>query len=422
MNPSSTSKRRDFIQHTLFGSSGLGLSIAATSETHAAPVPQAASSAITEEVDVLVVGGGTAGTIAAIQAGRAGASVLLIERNSQLGGTMTTGGVAFPGLFDAWGKQVIAGIGWELVKECVELDQGPLPNFAKVPQRHWENQVYINQFLYALLAEEKCAAAGVRIAYYEFPQTVTAVDGGWQVQCVGFGTQRRVRCKQIIDCSGGAEVVGLLGLPRLREDERQPGSFLFMLGQAHEPGRNQIHRLYVHGADSTNSRTATEANLTGRKSILEKVRKEGKRLMHLQPETGFRESFRIQGETVVTVQDYTSGRVFDDAIGYAFYPVDLHTKVGVKPQPLKPGTVPTIPLGALVPKGSRNLLVAGRCISSDRLANSGLRVQASCMAMGQAAGVAASLAAKTQRSPLEVPLAEIRDLLRTHGAIIPGDA
>jgi hypothetical protein len=422
MNPSSTSKRRDFIQHTLFGSSGLGLSIAATSETHAAPVPQAASTAITDEVDVLVVGAGTAGTIAAIQAGRAGASVLLIERNSQLGGTMTTGGVAFPGLFDAWGKQVIAGIGWELVKECVELDQGPLPNFAKVPQRHWENQVYINQFLYALLAEEKCAAAGVRIAYYEFPQTVTAVDGAWQVECVGFGTQRRVRCKQIIDCSGGAEVVGLLGLPRLREDERQPGSFLFMLGQAHEPGRNQIHRLYVHGADSTNSRTATEANLTGRKSILEKVRKEGKRLMHLQPETGFRESFRIQGETVVTVQDYTSGRVFDDAIGYAFYPVDLHTKVGVKPQPLKPGTVPTIPLRALVPKGSRNLLVAGRCISSDRLANSGLRVQASCMAMGQAAGVAASLAAKTQRSPLDVPLAEIRDLLRTHGAIIPGDA
>lgn len=422
MNPSSTSKRRDFIQHTLFGSSGLGLSIAATSETHAAPVPQAASTAITDEVDVLVVGGGTAGTIAAIQAGRAGASVLLIERNSQLGGTMTTGGVAFPGLFDAWGKQVIAGIGWELVKESVELDQGPLPNFAKVPQRHWENQVYINQFLYALLAEEKCAAAGVRIAYYEFPQTVTAVDGAWQVECVGFGTQRRVRCKQIIDCSGGAEVVGLLGLPRLREDERQPGSFLFMLGQAHEPGRNQIHRLYVHGADSTNSRTATEANLTGRKSILEKVRKEGKRLMHLQPETGFRESFRIQGETVVTVQDYTSGRVFDDAIGYAFYPVDLHTKVGVKPQPLKPGTVPTIPLRALVPKGSRNLLVAGRCISSDRLANSGLRVQASCMAMGQAAGVAASLAAKTQRSPLDVPLAEIRDLLRTHGAIIPGDA
>lgn len=417
-----TSKRRDFIQHSLLGTTGLGFAIASTTEARAAAVPNAASPAITDEVDVLVVGGGTAGTIAAIQAGRAGSSVLLIERNSQLGGTMTTGGVAFPGLFDAWGKQVIAGIGWELVKESVELDQGAFPDFAKVPQRHWQNQIYTNQFLYALLSEEKCAAAGVKIAYYEFPQTVTQVDAGWQVDCIGFGTQRRVRCKQIIDCTGGAEVVGLLGLPRLREDERQPGSFLFMLGEAHQPGRNQIHRLYVHGADSTNSRTATEANLTGRKSILDKVRKEGKRLMHLQPETGFRESYRIQGETMVTVNDYTSGRVFDDAISYAFYPVDLHTKTGVKPQPLKPGTVPTIPLRALVPKGSRNLLVAGRCVSSDRLANSGLRVQASCMAMGQAAGVAAALAAKGNRPTLDVPLTEIHALLRTHGAIIPGDA
>jgi hypothetical protein len=417
------SNRRQFVHQTAaFGlTAGLLPGIASTTEVTAASVPNTAEPEITDEVDVLVVGGGTAGTIAAIQAGRAGASVLLVERNSQLGGTMTTGGVAFPGLFDAWGKQIIAGIGWELVKESVELDKGKLPDFTTVPQRHWHNQVYINQFLYAILAEEKCAEAGVEIVYYEFPQSVTKTGDGWEVDCVGFGTKRRVRCKQIIDCTGGAEVVGLLGLPRLREEEHQPGSFLFMLGQAHEPGRNQIHRLYVHGADSSNSRTATVANLTGRKSILAKVREEKKRLMHLQPETGFRESYRIQGETLITVNDYSSGRVFDDAVCYAFYPVDLHTKTGVKPQPLKFGTVPTIPLRALIPKGSRNLMVAGRCVSSDRLANSGLRVQASCMGMGQAAGVVATLAAKAGTTPLEVPLKKIHDLLRDHGAIIPGD-
>ncbi len=413
------SNRRAFIQQSLIGTAGLG--IASTFHASAAAVPDAAELEIADEVDVLVVGGGTAGAIAAIQAGRAGASVLLVERGSQLGGTMTTGGVAFPGLFDAWGKQIIAGIGWELVKESVELDGGSLPDFSKVPQRHWQHQVFINQFLHAILAEEKCGQAGVEIAFYEFPQAVTKTADGWQVDCIGFGTRRRVSCKQIIDCTGGAEVVGLLGLPRLREEERQPGSYLYMMGNAHEPGRNQIHRLYVHGADSTNSRTVTAANLTGRKSILEQLRAKKQRLMHMQPETGFRETYRIEGETLITVNDYRSGRKFDDAVCNAFYPVDLHTKNGVKPEPLKLGIVPTIPLRALIPKGSRNLMVAGRCVSSDRLANSGLRVQASCMAMGQAAGAAAALAAKAKTTPLDLPIKEIHDLLRTHGAIIPGD-
>ncbi len=414
--------RRAFIQNTLLGATGLGFAIASTTEVRAAEVANAAAADVTDEVDVLVVGGGTGGVIAAIQAARAGASVLLVERHSQLGGTMTTGGVAFPGLFDAWGKQIIAGIGWELVKESVELDKGTFPDFAKVPQRHWQNQIQINQFLYAILAEEKCEQAGVKIAYYESPQTVTKTDGGWEVACAGFGTRRKVTCKQIIDCTGGAEVVGLAGFPRQREEERQPGSYLFMLGAPNEPGRKQTHQLYVHGADSTNSRTVTEANLTGRKSILAKVRKDSsKQLMHMQPETGFRESYRIEGETVITVNDYRSGRKFDDAVSNAFYPVDLHTKNGVKPEPLKPGTVPTVPLRALIPKGSRNIMVAGRCVSSDRLANSGLRVQASCMGMAQAAGATAALAAKAGTTPLEVPLKEIHDLLRSHGAIIPGD-
>ena len=102
--------------------------------------------------------------------------------------------------------------------------------------------------------------------------------------------------------------------------------------------------------------------------------------------------------------------------------MDLHTKSGVRPKPLKRGIVPSIPLGALIPKGSRNLIVAGRCLSSDRLANSGLRVQASCMGMGQAAAAAATLAVQENTTPLEVPLPKIHGLLKKHGAIIPGKA
>lgn len=384
---------------------------------------------ITSEIDVLVVGGGTAGTIAAIQAGRAGAKTLLIERGSQLGGTTTTGGVSFPGIFHAWGKQIISGIGWEMVMDTVLLDGGTLPDFSveinNSTVRHWRHQVHVNQFIYALLAEEKCEEAGVEIAYYEFPESITKTTEGWQVDCLGFGTKRSVLCRQIIDCTGGAEVTGMLNLPRLREEETQPGSILFKLdnanipGRANGPGPGLLDAIYVHGAISANSRSVTAANLTGRKAILEKVRKEKKRLMHMQPETAFRESYRIEGETIVTVEDYTSGRVFDDAICYAFYPVDLHTKEGVKPEPLKKGIVPTIPLSALVPKGSSNILVAGRCVSSDRLANSGLRVQAPCMAMGQAAGVTAALAVRNKTTPLEVPLNDIKELLVRNGAIVP---
>ena len=415
-------RRREFIQKSLLGTASAGLVVASTSDVTAETSQQSTEPEIINQVDVLVVGSGSAGTTAAIQAGRAGVKTLLMERSFQLGGTTTTGGVAYPGLFDAWGKQVIAGIGWELVKESVELDGGKFPDFSKVPRAHHHNQIHLNQFIFSLLAEEKCREAEVEIAYYEFPTAITKTKEGWQVDCMGFGTKRRVLCKQIVDCTGGAEVVGMLGFERLREEERQPGSYLFQLGGPHNPADKQLHRLYVHGADSTNSRTATLANLTGRKSILAKVRKEKKRLMHLQPETGFRESYRILGETLITVQDYTSGRHFDDAISYAFYPVDLHTRTGVKPKPLKRGIVPTVPLSALIPKGSQNIIVAGRCVSSDRLANSGLRVQAACMGMGQAAGATAALAAQSSSTPLKVPLSQIYELLQKHNAIIPKKA
>ena len=419
--PSETENpRREFMQKTLLGASAFaGLSVASTSHAKVENPQKSLEPEVTNEVDILVVGSGSAGTTAAIQAGRAGAKTLLMERNSQLGGTTTTGGVAYPGLFDAWGKQVISGIGWELVKESVELDGGKFPDFSKVPRVHHHNQIHINQFLYSILAEEKCQEAGVEIAYYEFPTALTQTENGWQVDCMGFGTKRRVICKQIVDCTGGAEVVGLLGLERLRGEERQPGSYLFKIGDPHNPASSQLKRLYVHGADSTNSRTVTLANLTGRKSILSRVRKGKERLMHLQPETGFRESYRIIGETVITVQDYTSGRHFEDAVSYAFYPVDLHTRTGVKPKPLKRGIVPTVPISSLIPKDSKNIIVAGRCISSDRLANSALRVQAACMGMGQAAGATAALAVRNKTTPSSVPLEKIHGLLREHNAIVP---
>jgi len=124
-------ERRQFLFRTAAGAA-LAAAIDLIPGQEAKPVGSVTETCT--EADVLVVGGGTAGTIAAIQAARAGARTVLVERSGQLGGTMTTGGVSFPGLFHAWGKQIIAGIGWELVSESVALDGGKLPDFATPPR------------------------------------------------------------------------------------------------------------------------------------------------------------------------------------------------------------------------------------------------------------------------------------------------
>jgi hypothetical protein len=135
--------------------------------------------------------------------------------------------------------------------------------------------------------------------------------------------------------------------------------------------------------------------------------------------TAVRETYRIVGEQTVTYDDYMSGRVFDDAVGYTFYFIDVHTETGAEGEFLPDGVVPTLPLSAMIPKGSAGILAAGRSISSDRKANSALRVEASCMAMGQACGAAASLATKRGIASRDVPLPDVRALLAEHNAILP---
>lgn len=411
------------------------------------------------ETDILVVGGGTAGVIAAIQAGRAGKKTILVENGSMLGGTTTTGGVSFPGIFHAWGKQVIGGIGWELVKDTVALNDDMLPNFS-IPhgRQHWKHQVDINGSLYAILAEEKCVEAGVQLRYYESPMEASFRNNKWTVVTYGKGVKTEIVCSQVIDCTGNAALASIAKFDLLREAEIQPGTLMFVLGgydyksldhkmiderykaavakgdlkkgefnniinMLRKAGNNAQH---IEGADSSTSETHTVTNINGRTSLIRTVRflrtlpgLEKLKILDMQNETAVRETYRIDGLYKVTHEDYTSGKIFDDALSYSYYPIDLHDAHGVVPKQLQPGRVPTVPLRALIPKNSRNFLVAGRCVSSDRLANSAMRVQASCMAMGQAAAAAAVVAINQGKSPANVAPADIWKLLQEHGAVVP---
>jgi len=411
------------------------------------------------KTDILVIGGGTAGVVAAIQAAEAGCATTLLESGSQLGGTTTTGGVAFPGLFHAWGKQVIAGIGWELVTDAVQQDDGVLPDFS-IPtgRQHWRHQIRINPYLYTLLAEDRCLQAGIEIRYYETPFNIQFKNGNWEVETIGKGTHTKIVANQIIDCTGNALVASMAGYKVLKENETQPGTLMFRIDGydtnkldynlirskyneaiknselEKEEFRDIVNLLKSHGdnvqhiagADSTTSVSHSITNIKGRSSLLKHLKFlrslpgcEKTRLTSMQPETAVRETYRIDGEYQITHEDYVSGKLFDDAVCYAFYPIDLHDKNGVKPKHLEENTVATVPLRALIPKNSRNFLVAGRCVSSDRLANSALRVQASCMAMGQAAGAAAALACLYQTTPKELSIDKIGQLLKQHGGIVP---
>lgn len=411
------------------------------------------------DTDVLVAGGGTAGVPAAIEAASGGCDVILVEANGQLGGTMTTGGVCFPGLFHADGKQVIAGVGWDLVEECVKMEGGRMPDFS-VPygDNHSQHQILINPGLYAALAEEKCIRSGVHLRYYEMPVKVRRCFGRWYVRLYGKGGFTTVRCKEIIDATGNAVLVGLTGYERVRSETTQPGSLIFHLGgydvdkldfglldSLYDDARRKglinmqdsylpIYNLltaheglavsHVLGADSSTSESHTEANIAGRAGMLKLLRVlktfpglENITVKSVQSETAVRESWRIAGLYEITHEDYISGRVFDDSLVYSYYPIDLHDESGVIPCQMEKGKVATIPLRALIPDGSRHLLVAGRCISSDQKANSAIRVQATCMATGQAAGAAASLAVKSGTTPSDVSIEELRDILEEHGCI-----
>ena len=98
--------------------------------------------------DVLVIGAGTSGGFAAISAGMNGASVLLVEKGSMPGGTLTAGGVNFPGIFHAWGKQIIDGPCYEAIKRTDSLGGAVIPEIVYKPDRHWKMQIKLNIFTY----------------------------------------------------------------------------------------------------------------------------------------------------------------------------------------------------------------------------------------------------------------------------------
>lgn len=178
----------------------------------------------TYEYDIVVIGGGPSGVPAAVQAARLGARTLLVEKNAGLGGTTTAANVAFPGLFHAWGEQVIAGIGWELVCRAVELSGDELPDFRHDERPHWQRQVRVNAPLYGALLLEEVHNSGIDLRLHTMPASARWTGEQWELRLCGKDGLETVTARRLVDCTGDADVIGLAGLERRRNQERQPGT------------------------------------------------------------------------------------------------------------------------------------------------------------------------------------------------------
>ena len=405
--------------------------------------------------DVVVIGGGPAGIGAALAAAKVGANTLLIERDCRIGGTTVQAKVTDMGLFHAWRKQIIAGPVWELVTGAVAEAGGTLPDFSKQEHDKWmESCVKVDPEIYSRLAEEMLRKSGVELMMNVEIVSIDSVDSGWKVGPV-IG-------KQVIDATGNATVAALAGADRVKssDDVRQPGSYFFWLSskglkfdtdeviqefnKAVKSGEllpTDVHvgiawfirkgggsGCYVPLADNSTPEARAETNRRGVEAserVLAFIRRqkglENVEIIDRASEVGVRETYRVVGEKTITEEAYLAGYVHDDALAWSYWMVDQHNagKSSARLVFHEKDRVGTVPLGAMLPKGVKNMLVVGRAVSSDHGANSALRVQASCMAMGQAAGVVAALAASRSCDPRDVSLDLARKRLTDIGHIVP---
>lgn len=189
-----------------------------------------------------------------------------------------------------------------------------------------------------------------------------------------------------------------------------------------------VNMTRVQDLDATNIHDLTKAEFEGRKQVLmvaDFLIKwipgfENSSISSTGAQIGVRESRRIEGEYILSKEDVTAGRKFDDVIAKSGYPIDIHAPSGkgMEIAWIEGDGSFDIPYRSLVPRNVSNLLVAGRCLSASHEALATTRLTPSAMATGQAAGTAASLAVNASCSPSEINIKELQAILVQDGMVL----
>jgi hypothetical protein len=191
-------------------------------------------------------------------------------------------------------------------------------------------------------------------------------------------------------------------------------------------GEVWVNMTRVNGVNGTDPSSLSWGEIEGRKQIHDIQQYlidyvpgfENAYFLKTAPFLGIRETRRITGHYTMTREDIMGCRLFEDAIAVASYPLDIHHPQGGGCTLEWCGDCYDIPYRSLIPQNVKNLLVAGRCISTTHEAMSAIRVMAPCMAMGEAAGRAAKMAVRESVQPADVDVRKLQQELLAKGAYL----
>lgn len=413
-----------------------------------------------EKYDIAVIGGGFAGTAAAIAAARGGAKVIIIEKSNALGGAATN---CLVNPFMPY-KTKING-------EKTALSAGIFKELhQKLEARGaMKGEAFLEEELEYVM-NETVAEEGVAVLYHAF--IFKANKDGNRISSVSVATKQgeiKIEASYFIDATGDAQLAFLADCPtmlgRKPDNLCQPMTLCFRVGnvdvdrfyqskpqldEAHKkaleagelinprenilvfktPIKNVLHfnTTRVVKKNPTDPEDVTEAEILSRRQVYEiyefmKKHADGLEdsfLMMTAAEIGVRESRMIIGEYVLTEKDCRTFTKFHDGIAACNYDIDIHNPegAGTSHYYFPEGEFYTIPYRSLIPKGVSNMLVAGRCISSDHGAQASYRIMPTVCCIGEAAGTAMAMAHKDNADVRDVDADKLRELLKANGAFI----
>jgi hypothetical protein len=443
------------------------------------------------EYDLVVAGGGPAGTAAAVCAARLGLKVLLAEATGCLGGMGTSGLVASFGPVSDGERMLVGGF----MKELLETMWAQKAFAPQVTQDFLHRQLnrwvpFQPEHLKRIL-DDFAVQAGVELRF--FTRVVEADVSGRKVRGVVLSNVeglRYVPAKAFVDATGDAALAALTGADCkvvLRDiDTVSPSTLCALLagmdwndpaygeeGRGMDavksrvrnelvpraiddgfftqedrffPGMNRVgpngatlNAGHVFNLNPLSVRSLSDGMVFGRKLAVEYTEFYRKyvpgcanvELQTTAPLMGVRDSRRIVGEFELGIHDFRSKRQFVDQIAVYNRPTDVHPTDTSKAEyerflkdfhgkeNLGRGEFVGIPYSILVPRGSENLWVAGRCHSSDTKVHGSIRAQSAAYMMGQAVGTAAAQSIRTGQPANDLDTRELVETLRKAGAYLP---